>query len=300
MANINAYKKYFNYNTVEKINRAFTDSLLTTNRTYEFFVNWEKVKNNVEKYKKEIALLGSIIGSKNFEKELKEVLLEYPKTANVIPLLVAIRDRNFEVLTNLDDGSTINIDLGLELDEKRVVQLVKFAEKSGVKKLFEIIKVLSDYVYGVEVGLDSNARKNRSGNFMEDTIEGELNHIQKKIKDLIIFPKGSFLKLQEYGVKIPSGLKDRTPDFSIKKGNTLYSVEVNFYSGQGSKPQEIVDSYINRQRELKKSDWNFIWVTDGNGWKGGQNQILKAFHNIDYILNISFVKKGFLKYILNS
>jgi type II restriction enzyme len=299
MANIEIYNKFFKYDSVEKINKAFTSSLLTTNRTYDFFVNWKKIKQNVDKYKKEIGLLSSLVGSKNFEKELKETLLEYPKTANVIPLLVAIRDKKFDVLKNLDEGELINIDLSQNLDDKSIVKLVDFAKNSGIEDLFQIIKVLSDYIYGVEVGLDSNARKNRSGTFMESVIADELDKIQSTIDNLIIFPKSTFSKLEEHGVKIPNGLKDRTPDFSIKKDNTLFSIEVNFYSGQGSKPQEIVDSYINRQRELKKSNWNFIWITDGSGWRGGQNQILKGFHNIDYVMNINFVKKGFLAYILN-
>ena len=76
--------------------------------------------------------------------------------------------------------------------------------------------------------------------------------------------------------------------------------EVNFYSGQGSKPQEIVDSYINRQRELKEDGWGFVWITDGEAWRGGQNQILKAIEQMDFVLNINFAKKGFLKYILEN
>jgi type II restriction enzyme len=85
-----------------------------------------------------------------------------------------------------------------------------------------------------------------------------------------LFPKGKFRHLaKSYGVQIPQALQERTPDFSIQKGEQLLSLEVNFYSGQGSKPLEIVDAYINRQRELKRSGWEFVWITDGNGWRKG-------------------------------
>lgn len=151
----------------------------------------------------------------------------------------------------------------------------------------------------VEVGLDSNARKNRSGSFMEKVVEEELQNISKEFKDIEIFPKGKFSKLEERGVKVPKELQHRTPDFAIKKGTKLLSMEVNFYSGQGSKPQEIVDAYINRQRELQNSGWQFIWITDGNGWRQGQNQIRKAIEQMDFVLNINFIKKGFLKHILS-
>jgi len=93
-------------------------------------------------------------------------------------------------------------------------------------------------------------------------------------------------------------LQYRTPDFAVKKGNKLISIEVNFYSGQGSKPQEIVDAYINRQNELRKNGWGFIWITDGHGWCEGQNQIKKALEQMDYVMNISFVKRGFLQSVI--
>ena len=158
---------------------------------------------------------------------------------------------------------------------------------------------MHDYLYGVEVGLDSNARKNRSGSFMENIIGQSLDEIRQSVKNVEIFPKGTFRNLAtKHGLQIPLSLKDRTPDFTIRKGNQLLSIEVNFYSGQGSKPQEIVDAYINRQRELKRSGWEFIWITDGNGWRKGQNQISKAIRQMDFVMNISFVKKGFLKYVI--
>ena len=128
-----------------------------------------------------------------------------------------------------------------------------------------------------------------------------LNEIGQSLKNVEIFPKGKFGHLAtKHGFQIPPSLKNRTPDFAIRKGNQLLSIEVNFYSGQGSKPQEIVDAYINRQRELKRNGWNFVWITDGNGWRKGQNQISKAIQKMDYVLNISLVKKGFLKHIIKN
>ena len=59
-----------------------------------------------------------------------------------------------------------------------------------------------------------------------------------------------------------------------------------------------IQLYNYRQRELKQNGWNFVWITDGNGWKAGQNQMAKAFEEIDFVLNVNFVKKGFLKYII--
>lgn len=298
MAKIQSYKSFFGFNNVEQISDAFIGSLLFTNRTYDFFVNWEKVKANVEKFKVEIGILGTLTQSKNFDKDLEKILTEYPKTVKVLPLLVAMHDEKFDVLEDIHKNQVHCFDCTKGLTQADIKKFIQFVKKSGIQELFKTIRALNDYLLGVEVGLDSNARKNRSGNFMERVVEEELQNISKNFKDVEIFPKGRFGKLEERGVKVPKELQHRTPDFAIKKGVKLLSMEVNFYSGQGSKPQEIVDAYINRQRELQNSGWQFVWITDGNGWRQGQNQIRKAIEQMDFVLNISFIKKGFLKHIL--
>ena len=300
MANIKSYKSFFGFKSHQEIRDAFCGSLLATNRTYDFFVNWKKVQSNIEKFKIEIGILSTLTRSKSFEKELEAILLEYPKTAQVLPLLIAMRDARFDVLENLENASVYTFDFSQKLTKNSAQKILDFVKQSGIaSSLFTQIKVLHDYLYGVEVGLDSNARKNRSGSFMENIIGQSLDEIRQSVKNVEIFPKGTFRNLAtKHGLPIPHSLRDRTPDFSIRRGNQLLSIEVNFYSGQGSKPQEIVDAYINRQRELKRSGWEFIWITDGNGWRKGQNQISKAIEQMDFVMNISFVKKGFLKHVI--
>lgn len=53
----------------------------------------------------------------------------------------------------------------LDSNNDNIEDLVDFCDKSGILELFGNIKDLNTYLTGVEVGLDSNARKNRSGKF---------------------------------------------------------------------------------------------------------------------------------------
>ena len=50
---------------------------------------------------------------------------------------------------------------------------IKFMRESGLFNLLQnhIINNLYDYVLGIEVGLDSNGRKNRGGHLMENLVE---------------------------------------------------------------------------------------------------------------------------------
>jgi type II restriction enzyme len=105
--------------------------------------------------------------------------------------------------------------------------------------------------------------------------------------------------LANYGFEISNSLKERKADFIIIKDNgAVINIEVNFFSDTGSKPQEIVGAYIDRQRELRQGGHYFIWVTDGSGWNGQRNQMIRAFDELDYVLNTSFVKRGFLQKII--
>lgn len=57
-------------------------------------------------------------------------------------------------------------------------------------------------------------------------------------------------------------------DFVVKKDKTVYAVEANFYSSQGSKLNETARSYKTIALEAKEIDgFVFVWFTDGQGWK---------------------------------
>ena len=61
-----------------------------------------------------------------------------------------------------------------------ISDIVEFCKKSGILDLFGEINDLYAYLLGMEVGLDSNARKNRSGKIFEQLVEIIMKN--KKIK----------------------------------------------------------------------------------------------------------------------
>jgi type II restriction enzyme len=160
---------------------------------------------------------------------------------------------------------------------------------------------LKDYLTGVEVGLDTHARKNRSGSAMELAVLPLMQTLVESNKGLSLLFQKQFKDVEKsWGLSVPTTLRERRFDYVIKKDKTLINIEVNFFAGGGSKPQEIVDSYINRQNELYAEGWKFIWITDGRGWKAGKNQIQRAIKEIDYVLNLDFVRRGLLEHIIRS
>ena len=156
-----------------------------------------------------------------------------------------------------------------------------------------------DYLTGVEVGLDSNARKNRSGNFMEDAIDEVLAGILSANPNYRRLSQKQFKYLQrQFGIPISNGLRERKFDEAVFNDDFGVNIESNFYGGTGSKPSEIVESYISRKKELQQMGWGFVWITDGDGWRKMRNQLRRGLENFDFALNLNMVAKGLLEKIL--
>lgn len=69
----------------------------------------------------------------------------------------------------------------------KMIKVYEFIRQTGLERIFcnRNIKDLYDFVFGIEVGLDSNARKNRSGKAMENHLSGlffqaQLNFLKNK------------------------------------------------------------------------------------------------------------------------
>ncbi len=300
MVDFELYKRFYTVPNVQELVRKFQDTLITTNRTPEFFVNWAKTKKNADEIKIELSLWNSLIGSNNIETDFVNLVEKYPEVVKTIPILLAIREREFPVIVDFNNlqKSFKNLNFNKtrysKLTSEEISDILDFAKKGGLLQLFHYIRNFYDYVLGVEVGLDTNARKNRSGEAMETLLKPLLKIIAEETKSGMLFQK-EFNSVQLFGGKIPQELANRKSDFILYLGNHFVNIETNYFSGAGSKPEEIVDSYINRRNELVKNNWSFIWVTDGDVWRVSENQILKAFNSMDYVFNIEFCRKGLLK-----
>lgn len=267
------------FNNKNEYIEQFFHSLLPTNRTFDYFVSWQKVRNNVQEYVTEISILNSLTKVDNSERkeQLKEILFKYPEVTPVIPLIIAIREKSVVVL---DIGEKLffkvyNFNTGLNADE--VNNIVEFCEKSGILSLFSEINDLYAYLLGMEVGLDSNARKNRSGKIFEQLVE---LLIKKKIET---GDKNLSLKVEDSNIQIK---RNKRADFVIYHENTpRIVIECNFYGSTGSKPIETANAYIDLQKKLKAKNLIFVWITDGVAWSKMRSTVEMSFEEIDFPMN---------------
>ena len=263
---------------------------------YTYYVDFEKIYKNVDKVKVELNILNSLIGSKNIEEEFKNILIKYPETLECIPLLLAVRSREIFIKDEINEY--------LFKFDKMVYSIkdyIKFMRESGLFDLLQnhIINNLYDYVLGIEVGLDSNGRKNRGGHLMENLVESYI--IKAGYKKDINYFKEMYLKDIEKKWNLDlsemSGHNTSTKrfDFVIKTDKQVYVIETNFYSSGGSKLNETARSYKMLAQESKKVDGvTFIWFTDGTGWVSARKNLEETFNELETMYNIDDLDNGIL------
>ena len=264
---------------------------------YGYYVDFEKIYKSAEKYKVELNILNSLIGSKNIEKDFENIIIKYPETLEVIPLLLAVRSNEIFV-----KDSTNEYLFKFNKMVYSVGDYIKFMRETGLFELLQnhIINNLYDYLLGVEVGLDSNGRKNRGGHLMEDLVESFIVKAgYEKNKDYF---KEMYLSDIErkwnLDLSAMSGNNTSTKrfDFVIKTDNQVYVIETNFYSSGGSKLNETARSYKMLAEESKKVDGvTFIWFTDGLGWKSARKNLEETFNELETLYNIDDLDNGILE-----
>ncbi len=264
---------------------------------YSYYVDFEKIYKSAEKYKVELNILNSLIGSKTIEKDFENIVVKYPETLEVIPMLLAVRSNEIFVKDKTNEY--------LFKFNKMIYSVsdyVKFMKETGLFELLQnhIINNLYDYLLGVEVGLDSNGRKNRGGHLMEDLVEDYI--IKAGYKRNESYFKEMYLadieRKWNLDLSAMSGNNVSTKrfDFVIKTNKQVYVIETNFYSSGGSKLNETARSYKMLAEEAKKVNGvTFIWFTDGLGWKGARKNLEETFNILDTLYNIDDLDNGILE-----
>lgn len=280
------------------------DTLQDSIFTWDYFTDFEKVKKNVNKIEKELNLLNYLIGKENIEKEFLSLIEEYPKVRKILPILIAIRnDKLFStpVITDMETLIPENKKYIFNdvMNENIKKELLIFFNESGLRDIFETkaIKNLVDYCFGVEVGFDTNARKNRTGNIMENIVFNYLTSLCRENKSLEFIEQATQKRIKEYfNYDMEIDKNSRRFDFAIynKINNKLFLIEVNYYSGGGSKLKATAGEYQYLNDFVKVQNIDFIWITDGKGWLTSLNSLEETFIHNKYVINLSMLKNGIL------
>ena len=280
-----------------KITQSFKEKITR----WDYFVNWDKVTLNVKLFEKELNILNYLIGKEDLEKEAYELFRKYPDSIKAIPTLLAVREGSIDVLIDSKDFKYKNLDFfQANYAEYEINDIVEFVMKTGLGKLLQDkqIKNLVDYATGVEVGLDSNGRKNRGGTLMESLVEEFVSETCERIGIEYIAQANANKINAKWGIEIIVDKSSRNLDFAINNKGKLFFIECNFYGGGGSKLKSTATEYIEMNRYWNKQGIEFIWITDGAGWKSTLKPLREYFDKADYLINLELLKQNVLNNIL--
>ena len=264
---------------------------------YTYYVDFKKIYRNVDKIKVELNILNSLIGSNDIENEFKNIIVKYPETLECIPVLLAVRSNEIFIKDELKEYLFKFNKMVYSIDD-----YVRFMKESGLFDLLQnhIINNLYDYVLGIEVGLDSNGRKNRGGHLMENLVENYIRKagIKEYYKEMYISEIENKWNLNLSSIS-GNNVSTKRFDFVIKTDNQVYVIETNFYSSQGYKLNETARSYKMLAEEAKKvNGLTFIWFTDGIGWKNARKNLEETFNELETLYNINDLENGILDKII--
>ena len=268
---------------------------------YAYYVDFNKVYKNVDDIKIQLNILNSLVGSKNIKNEFIALVTKYPEVIKCVPILLAVRGEELHIN---DDNESFIFTFNTQLD---INLLTQFMEKSGLFNLIsnKIINNLVDYVLGVEVGLDSNGRKNRGGHLMEDVVEQHIINAGL-VKDQTYFKEMYLHDIEKrWNVNLTAlsnnGKAKKRFDFVVKTNRCIYAFETNFYGrfGGGSKLNETARSYKMLAEESKNiQGFRFVWITDGTAWRSARNNLEETFDVLDTIYNLKELENGVLRQLL--
>lgn len=259
----------------------FMSQLKETNQTLDFFCDFDKIHNNVEEIKLSLCMLNSLIGATDMQRAVETIWKRDKSAFSVMDILIAVRSEGRKkVLNTLGECVILN-----SLFES-VEGVMEFLTVTGLAEVFRSRKItnLVDYVFGVETGLDSNARKNRSGHVMENVVKDifESNDINFRTE---------VYSSEWEALTKALGDDEKRFDFVIETTQKVYLIEVNFYSGGGSKLNEVARAYSDIAPKINAIEgFEFVWITDGIGWNAAKNKLQEAFNIIPSIYNLTSIE----------
>lgn len=255
----------------------FLSQLKETNATLGFFTDFSKAYSNVANIAVKLNQLNFLLGKDNLRAAVELIYNENPKAFEVLDLLVAVRKKDKRLVLNEKQQPVL-----LESYFNDVESICAYIDGTGLGEVFSSKKItnLVDYVFGVEVGLDTNARKNRSGKLMAEAVAKVFDEAGVAYEEEV--NSTSFNDLTGLGKDL------KRFDFVIRKKDKIFLIETNFYNEGGSKPNEVARAYSDIAPKINANKkYEFVWITDGQGWLSAKNKLEEAYGIIPRVYNLT-------------
>lgn len=265
--------------------------LKETINSFDWITDFDKCLSNTFKYNDLYETVEKLINSDNFDSDFTREFTHNSDVAKIFGIMLSLRDDKPRSFLVSDDDSTI-----ITYDFKKCNNTVDeylflIKETKLIEHLKRIDKFdLKSFILGVECGLDSNARKNRSGKAMENLIKEYFEKYKLNFKEQV--QVSNYLE-KDIDLKniFQTIMKDKKFDFVVNHNDITYFIETNFFSGNGSKIDSEAHRLIEISQNINKSKkYRFIYITDGIGWLKTKSELQQIIQDIEYVYFIEDLK----------
>lgn len=267
-----------------------------------YYVNWEKAKENTQRIEMALHQLDYILGKDDMAGALYSVLKAHPSVVEALPSVFASRNTKHLLMSAITGATEFEFLTRALRSEADIRKIVDFCQEIGLFAFLDDAGITSftDYVYGVEVGIDTNGRKNRGGTQMEDSVEKYVAGICRRRGFRYLKEANPQQISASFGKRLTVDKVNRRFDFAVNTPRGLFLIETNFYDGGGSKLKSTAGEYRTLFDQIRGCGHKFIWITDGCGWLTTLNPLRETFDYTDYILNLNMVASGLLEDLMTS
>lgn len=271
----------------------FLKTLEKTNIELNDLIDIDKIIEIIDEMQIKLNTLNYIISSNQMElnRKIEKLFASQPEVFSILPYLVAISK---DKIKKNDFVFKLNNEI-YKLNEflNSSKSIITFLELTGLNKLIleGKIKNFVDFLTGIEVGLDTNARKNRIGTKNEKEIDQIITKAFSKYQYITIDRQ---LILEEF--KNTNLLKNKKIDFIITNqlNNKKVIIETSYYNSSGSKIIETAKSFENLNKIIKDiENYYFLWIADGGGINSNVSFITKNSEQFSFVKN----KNNFIDWI---
>jgi type II restriction enzyme len=125
------------FNPVEESFADFYSTLKDSIKSWDYFVNWDKVFSNTKQIEIDLNILNYLLGKDNFEQAFRDLFTQHPHLVRTIPSLI-VRDGSKSMKFEISDGSISSTD---RLDE---IPTVSISIKNSLEMCCVIIKLINN------------------------------------------------------------------------------------------------------------------------------------------------------------
>ena len=113
--------------------RYFMDTRFSTNRTPSYWINWDNVLQNMASVEISLNTLNYLVGKDNIKELAKTLFTKQPELLQAIPILLASREEDIDVLAFNQNGEMYSYDVDFSKpDLSKLDNYIKFMDESGL------------------------------------------------------------------------------------------------------------------------------------------------------------------------